>query len=134
MIECLCSLTVGNPIIAQALESGGSLDSPFLNGVAIAIDLSAFGDVRATRIEAERLGSAISALPRANAERIFLPGERGDSVTQERERNGIPNSVGNLVSIADGGEQTRSWGSGLLPRTAVHEVICSVIWLMAISH
>ena len=90
MIECLCSLTVGNPIIAQALESGGSLDSPFLNGVAIAIDLSAFGDVRATRIEAERLGTAISALPRANAERIFLPGERGDSVMQERERNGIP--------------------------------------------
>ena len=90
MIECLCSLTVGNPIIAQALESGGSLDSPFLNGVAIAIDLSAFGDVGAIRIEAERLGSAISALPRANAERIFLPGERGDSVMQERERNGIP--------------------------------------------
>jgi ureidoglycolate dehydrogenase (NAD+) len=90
MIECLCSLTVGNPIIAQALESGGSLDSPFLNGVAIAIDLSAFGDVEAIRSEAERLGAAISALPEANAGGILLPGERGDRVLQERERNGIP--------------------------------------------
>jgi LDH2 family malate/lactate/ureidoglycolate dehydrogenase len=90
MIECLCSLTVGNPIIAQALESNGSLNSPFLNGVAIAIDLSAFGDVGAIRSEAERLGAAISALPAANAAGILLPGERGDRVLQERERNGIP--------------------------------------------
>jgi LDH2 family malate/lactate/ureidoglycolate dehydrogenase len=90
MIECLCSLTIGNPIIAHALESGGSLDSPFLNGVAIAIDLSAFGDVEGIRSEAERLGAAISALPEANAEGILLPGERGERVLQERERNGIP--------------------------------------------
>lgn len=91
MIECLCSLMVGNPIIAQALESGGSLDSPFLNGVAIAIDLPAFGDLDTIRGEAERLGAAISALPQAdNAGRIFLPGERGDRVLRERERNGIP--------------------------------------------
>jgi ureidoglycolate dehydrogenase (NAD+) len=90
MIECLCSLTVGNPVIARALESGGSLDSPFLNGVAIAIDLSAFGDPRGIQLEAGRLGRAIAALPRANGDRIFLPGERGDGIMQERERNGIP--------------------------------------------
>ncbi len=30
MIECLCSLTVGNPIIAPALAAGGALDAPFL--------------------------------------------------------------------------------------------------------
>src|SRR5262249_37173835 len=31
MIECLCSLTVDNPIIASALAAGGKLDAPFLN-------------------------------------------------------------------------------------------------------
>jgi ureidoglycolate dehydrogenase (NAD+) len=105
MIECLCSLTISNPIVAQALEAGGSLDSPFLNGVAIAIDLSAFGDPAAIGREAKRLGAAISALPVAdNVDRIFLPGERGDSIRQERERNGIPVPAGTwsrLLAVAD---------------------------------
>jgi len=105
MIECLCSLAISNPIIAHALEAGGSLDSPFLNGIAIAIDLAAFGDLEAIRREAARLGAAVAALPRAaNVERIFLPGERGDSVRQERERNGIPLPSGTwsrLVAAAD---------------------------------
>ena len=105
MIECLCSLATHNPIIAQALEAGGRLDSPFLNGTAIAIDLSAFGDLQAIRREADRLGSAISALPvAANAERIFLPGERGDGIRQERERTGIPIPTGTwsrLLAAAD---------------------------------
>ena len=95
MIECLCSLTILNPIVAQALEAGGKLDSPFLNGVAIAIGLSAFGDPAAIGREAQRLGAAVSALPVAdNVERIFLPGERGDSIRQERERTGIPIPAG----------------------------------------
>src|SRR5262245_48853157 len=95
MIECLCSLAIANPIVAQALEAGGRLDSPFLNGIAIALDLSAFGDLATIRREADRLGGAVAALPvAANAERIFLPGERGDSVRQERERNGVPIPTG----------------------------------------
>jgi ureidoglycolate dehydrogenase (NAD+) len=95
MIECLCSLAVANPIVAQALEAGGRLDSPFLNGIAIAVDLSAFGDPATIRREAYRLGAAVSALPvAADAERIFLPGERGDSIRQERERAGIPIQAG----------------------------------------
>jgi ureidoglycolate dehydrogenase (NAD+) len=91
MIECLCSLTVHNPIVASALEAGGTLDNPFLNGVAMAIDLAAFGDVEAIRTQADRLGDAIASLPAAaGVDRIFLPGERGDSVLREREQNGIP--------------------------------------------
>jgi ureidoglycolate dehydrogenase (NAD+) len=91
MIECLCSLTVHNPIVASALEAGGFLDNPFLNGVAMAFDLAAFGDMDKIRNEADRLGDAILALPTAaGIDRIFLPGERGDSVLQEREDNGIP--------------------------------------------
>jgi ureidoglycolate dehydrogenase (NAD+) len=105
MIECLCSLTIGNPVISRALESGGALDSPFLNGVAIAIDLSAFGDPEAIRREAARFGAAIAALPAAeNVERVFLPGERGDSVRQDRERHGIPLPSGTwsrLLAVAE---------------------------------
>ena len=44
MIECLCSVAIGNPIIAPALAAGGALDAPFLNGIAIAVDLAVFGD------------------------------------------------------------------------------------------
>ena len=64
MIECLCSLTVGNPIIAPALAAGGALDAPFLNGVAMAVDLAAFGDRRA---HSRRSGSAGRSDPGAPA-------------------------------------------------------------------
>jgi ureidoglycolate dehydrogenase (NAD+) len=91
MIECLCSLTVGNPIIAPALAAGGALDAPFLNGVAIAVDLAAFGDRERILGEAEELGRRIHALPReGHVERIYLPGERGDSILHERTRHGVP--------------------------------------------
>ncbi len=91
LIECLCSLTVHNPIIAEALEAGGSLEEPFLNGVAIALDLAVFGNPDSIRAQADRLGDAILSLPAAaGTDRIFLPGERGEAIRRERERGGIP--------------------------------------------
>ncbi|MCC7348192.1 MAG: Ldh family oxidoreductase [Variibacter sp.] len=91
MIECLCSLTVGNPLIARALLDRSPAESPVLNGVAIAVDLAALGDVEAFRDEADRVGDALTALPAAEGvERIFLPGERGDTLAAQREREGIP--------------------------------------------
>src|SRR5438132_670186 len=91
MIECLCSLTVDNPIIASALAAGGKLDAPFLNGVAIAVDLAAFGDRERILAEADQLARRIAALPPdERVERIYLPGERGDAVLRERMRAGIP--------------------------------------------
>jgi ureidoglycolate dehydrogenase (NAD+) len=95
MIECLASLTVGNPIIAAALAAGGALDAPYLNGVAIAVDLAAFGDREAMLAEADRLGDQIAALPHEEgAEHIYLPGERGDRVMEQRLREGIPLAQG----------------------------------------
>jgi ureidoglycolate dehydrogenase (NAD+) len=91
MIECLCSLALSNPRVAPALEGEGGVESPFLNGVAIAIDLAAMGDLDQFRSEADRLGQAITALPRADGiEAILLPGERGDAILAEREKSGIP--------------------------------------------
>jgi ureidoglycolate dehydrogenase (NAD+) len=89
MIECLCSLAIGNPIIAPALS--GELDAPFLNGLAVAVDLAAFGDLAGILAQADRLGDEISALePDESVERVLLPGERGDLTLAERERDGIP--------------------------------------------
>jgi len=91
MIECLCSVAINNPIIATALAAGGELDAPYLNGIAIAIDLAAFGDPAAILDEADRLGDQVAALPPDDsADRIYLPGERGDGVLQVRTREGIP--------------------------------------------
>ena len=105
MIECLASLTVGSPLISLAL-AGGLAEDPFLNGVAIAVDLAAIGDLDTFTTEVDRLGDAITGLPRAaGVDRILLPGERGDAILAEREANGIPVAAGTwkrLVAAAKG--------------------------------
>ena len=91
MIECLCSLMVGNPIIAPALAAGGKLDLPFLNGVAIAVDLTAFGDRQRILDDADRLARHIAALARkVDALDAVIGRQRGDAVLRERTRTGIP--------------------------------------------
>jgi ureidoglycolate dehydrogenase (NAD+) len=106
MIECLASLTVGSPLISLALLSGGLADNPFLNGVAIAVDLAAIGDLDTFTAEVDRLGDAITGLPRAvGVDRILLPGERGDAILAEREASGIPVPQGTwkrIVAAAEG--------------------------------
>jgi ureidoglycolate dehydrogenase (NAD+) len=90
MIECLCSIAAMNPIIAPELASEGA-SMPFLNGLAIAVDLAVFGDLDAMRADADRLGDEIAALPPEDGvDRIYLPGERGDAVLEQRMRDGIP--------------------------------------------
>jgi ureidoglycolate dehydrogenase (NAD+) len=106
LIECLTSLAVGNPLISLALLSGGLAENPVLNGVAIAVDLAALGDLDRFTAEVDRLGDAITGLPKAEGvERILLPGERGDAILAEREAMGIPVAAGTwkrLVATAEG--------------------------------
>ena len=106
LIECLTSLTVGNPLVARALIEKNLADNPVQNGLAIAVDLAVFGDLDQFTSEVDRLGDAIVALPRAaRVERIYLPGERGDTVMAEREANGIPIPKGTwnrIVAAAQG--------------------------------
>ncbi len=91
MIECLCSLALSNPRLAPTLLANDTSDNPFLNGVAIAVDVGAFGDMDRFLADAGQLGDAIAGLPKSEGvERILLPGERGDAVRAEREANGIP--------------------------------------------
>ena len=99
MIECLASLAVGSPLISLAL-AGGLAEDPFLNGVAIAVDLAAIGDLDTFTAEVDRLGDAITGLPRAEGvERILLPGERGDAILAEREATGIPVPAGTWARL-----------------------------------
>ena len=98
MIECIASLTAANPVIAPAL---GGRTTPNMNGVAIALDIAAFGD-RATFLEdVDALADAIAAQPTAPGyQRLLLPGERGDAVRAEREISGIPLPAGTWSGLA----------------------------------
>ena len=79
-------LPLGAQSIRRAIE---------LNGVAIAVDVVAFGDLDAFGAQVDALAAALTALPKAEGvEQIFAPGERGDSVLAEREEGGIPLPAG----------------------------------------
>lgn len=91
MIECLTSLFAANPLIEPVLRNGRPLQGRPMNGLAVAVDPAAFGDIEVFRANVDALIESISALPRADGvERIYLPGERGDSILAEREAGGIP--------------------------------------------
>ena len=74
-------------------------------GVAIAVDLAVLGGRERVLAEADRLGDLVSALPRDDGvDRIYLPGERGDSILEERMRSGIPLPQGTwsrLLAVAE---------------------------------
>ena len=106
MLECLCSLAVGNPRIAPALSSRPGNESPLMNGVAMAIDLRAIGDLDQFTQAADCLGDAIAGLPPAqDVERVLLPGERGDHVLAERHAAGIPIAKGTWSRIVSAAQR-----------------------------
>ncbi len=106
MIECLTSLLLSEPRIAPDLEDWSIGDDPFLNGTVIAVNIEAFGDPERFLREAERLGTAIAGLDRAEGvDKIMLPGERGDAVRAEREKSGIPIPKGTWQRIGKAAEK-----------------------------
>jgi len=91
MFECLVSLMGANPLIASLIKPGADPSGFRQNGLAIAINVSAFVDINNYRNEVDLLASAIKSLPRAEGvEEIYAPGERGDAILVERTKNGIP--------------------------------------------
>ncbi len=91
MIECLTSLVVGNPILAEVLEGTERARHHRQNGLALAIDIARFGDPAQFRREVERLVRALKALPRQpGVGEILMPGERGRRTFERRSREGIP--------------------------------------------
>jgi ureidoglycolate dehydrogenase (NAD+) len=92
MIECLTSLVAANPVIAPALR--GEL-SYAMNGVAIALDLAAFGDPAEFAASVDDLAAIVAAQPRADGvDALLVPGERGDAELVRRREAGIPLPAG----------------------------------------
>lgn len=88
MIECLTSLVATNPVIAPALRGEKSYG---MNGVAIALDLAAFGDPAELAASVDDLAATVAAQPRAaGADALLVPGERGDAERARRLADGIP--------------------------------------------
>jgi ureidoglycolate dehydrogenase (NAD+) len=91
MIECLTSLIVSNPLLAETLEGTAEGQRHRQNGLVIAIDVARFGDAQQFRREVERLVKAIKSLPAdPEAGGILMPGERGHRTLERRSRDGIP--------------------------------------------
>jgi LDH2 family malate/lactate/ureidoglycolate dehydrogenase len=90
LIECLASLTTGNPLLAESLEATPLGARHRQNGAVIVLDIARFVDPAYFRREAHRLGRAIKALPPQPGMEILLPGERGGRTAQQRRRDGIP--------------------------------------------
>ena len=64
---------------------------------------AAFGDRDKFLREAERLGTAIAGLARADGvDKIMLPGERGDAIRAERESNGHSHPEGHVATYRQG--------------------------------
>jgi ureidoglycolate dehydrogenase (NAD+) len=92
MIECLASLAAGNPVLVPELRAGKGTR---MNGVAIALDIAAFGDAEGFAADVDELAAAVAAQPRAaGVEALMVPGERGDAELARRMAEGIPLPAG----------------------------------------
>lgn len=110
LIECLTSLVVSNPLLAEALEGTARGRRHRMNGLTLAIDVGRFGDPDTFRTQVDRLVKALKALPRAaDVVEILMPGEGGSRTRERRRRDGIPipravleelQSVGDRLGVA----------------------------------
>lgn len=105
MIECLSSLAAGAPLIGPALNpdvAAGPAGTRPNNGLVVAVDIAAFGDPDAFRRDADALAAAVTALPRQEGvDRLYMPGERGDTVAAQRSADGIPVPRGTWDRLAE---------------------------------
>ena len=91
MIECMVSLFASNPLVEPNIRPGADPTGYRQNGLAAAIDISAFTDLDSYRDEVDQLAKGLKALPKADGvDEIYAPGERGDAVQADRSKNGIP--------------------------------------------
>lgn len=100
MFETLTSLVVGNPLFAPALAGEPGAQRHRQNSVVAAIDIGQFTDLAAYRAEVDRLVDGLRALPRAEGfDRVQVPGEPEDRITEERSQRGIPLPPGTVASL-----------------------------------
>ncbi len=98
MIEILASVLVSNPVLSQALNGGNSA----MNGLALAINIDAFGDPNIFATNIVKLAKSIKDLPSASGvDEILLPGERGFRLAKKRMRDGIPLAAGTVSRLTE---------------------------------
>lgn len=98
MIEILASVLVNNPVIAPALAGKGS---GRMNGLAISVQIDAFGATDRFTRDVAQLAQALKAVPLvAGASAILMPGERGFAEAAVREARGIPVPLGTVARLA----------------------------------
>ncbi len=91
MIECLTSLVLGNPIVAEVLEDTATGRRHRQNALVLALDIARFGDPASFRREIARVVGALKGLPlAAGFDEILMPGERSRRMQARRTRDGIP--------------------------------------------
>ncbi len=123
MLECLCSIMIGNPLLEPDLmgrkaESGQQTGQPkgkdshpdhitrhVQNSVMAAINIGMFTDVEGYKEHIDNLIDGIKALPKAEGfTEIFVPGEPEERTCVERMKKGIPlpeGTIKNLRIVAD---------------------------------
>lgn len=90
MIEMLCSVLLGSPILADFLAPAGRKRHK-QNALLFALKVDAFRSAAGFAADAAELTALIKGLPRAEgADEIRLPGERGQRTLRERRASGIP--------------------------------------------
>ena len=106
MIECLASLIVANPILADTVARPARGRRHRQNAFAIAIDVARFGDPAVFAREVERLAAAVKALPRdPGVPEILMPGERAARTHAQRNRDGIPLPARVVEELTRAGEK-----------------------------
>lgn len=123
MLECLCSVMMGNPLLEPDLVGRKTEVKPqtskpkgkdrhpdyitrhIQNSVVAAIDISMFTDVKSYKEHIDNLIDGIKALPKAEGfDEIFVPGEPEERTCIDRLKRGIPlpeGTIRNLRTIAE---------------------------------
>jgi ureidoglycolate dehydrogenase (NAD+) len=90
MFELLCSLVVGNPIIANYFEDKPGARKHRQNAWVLAVDIARFGDLAQYQQEVARTVATLRGLAPADAgQPIRMPGERGQQCHDKRLQEGI---------------------------------------------
>jgi len=90
MSEVLASLMLGNPIVSEYLDPNGD-HRHRQNALMIVMQVSRFLPPDLFVAELARLAATLTRLPTVRgAEKVRLPGSRGDELAAERARDGIP--------------------------------------------
>ena len=102
MIECLTSLAVNNPIIEPVLRTGAPLNGRPINGVAIALDISMFGEKDLVGKQVDDLVKQLHSVGKSEGvKNIYAPGERGDAIKTKRQKSGIPLATGTIQRLKE---------------------------------